>query len=396
MPIEAPHESQAEASGSTGRSKHIMIVAGEDSGDIHGAALVRAIHRLNPGTRFFGMGGHRMREGGVEIIADASQMAVVGVTDVLLHLKLILQIMNRLESVIRERKPDLLILIDYPGFNLRLAKSAKKMGTVILYYISPKVWAWGKGRIATIRRYIDKMAVIFPFEESLYKNAGVNASFVGHPLLDIVKTKYQREEALDKFGLAKDKTTIALLPGSRRSEVDRLLPEMLKAAVLIRENRPGVQFVLPLADTISPESITPMTDANPVKVHIIRNETYDALAVSDIAIVASGTATLETALLDVPMVIIYRVSALTYYLAKVAVRIEHLGLVNILAGKTVVPELLQKEATGEKIAAEILDMLTNRDRIDAMKTEYSQIKTMLGERGAADRAARLALGMVGG
>ncbi len=373
-----------------------MIVAGEDSGDIHGASLVQAIHRLNPGTRFFGMGGHRMRESGVEIIADASQIAVVGVTDVLLHLKLILQTMNRLESAIGERKPDLLILIDYPGFNLRLAKSAKKMGTVILYYISPKVWAWGKRRIATIRRYVDRMAVIFPFEEPMYKNAGVSASFVGHPLLDIVKTKYQREEALDKFGLAKDKTTIALLPGSRRSEVDRLLPEMLKAAVLIRENSPGVQFVLPLADSISPESIAPMMDANPITVHIVRNDTYDALAVSNIAIVASGTATLETALLDVPMVIIYRVSALTYYLAKVAVRIEHLGLVNILAGRTVVPELLQKEATGEKIAAEILDMLTNRGRTDAMKTEYSRIKTMLGERGAADRAAKLALGMVGG
>jgi len=396
MPIEATHESQAEASGSTGRSRHIMIVAGEDSGDIHGASLVRAIHRLNPRTRFFGMGGHRMREAGVEIIADASQIAVVGVTDVLLHLKLILHIMNRLESAIRELKPDLLILIDYPGFNLRLAKSAKNMGTVILYYISPKVWAWGKRRIATIRRYVDKMAVIFPFEEPMYRNAGVDASFVGHPLLDIVKTKYRCEEALEKFGITKDKTTIALLPGSRRSEVDRLLPEMLKAAVLIKENRPGVQFVLPLADTISPESVAPMMAANPVTVQIVRNDTYDALAVSDIAIVASGTATLETALLDVPMVIVYRVSALTYYLAKLAVRIEHLGLVNILAGRTVVPELLQNEATGEKIAAEILDMLNNRERMDAMKAEYSRIKALLGERGAADRAASLALGMIAG
>ena len=335
MPIEATHESQAEEAGSTGRSKTIMIVAGEDSGDIHGASLVRAIHRLNPRTRFFGMGGHRMREAGVDMIVDASQTAVVGVTDVLVNLRVILRIMKRLRSAIGELKPDLLILIDYPGFNLRLAKSAKKMGTVILYYISPKVWAWGKRRIATIRRCIDKMAVIFPFEEPMYKNAGVDVSFVGHPLLDIIRTKYQHGEALQRLGLRKNMTTVALLPGSRRAEVNRLLPEMLKAAVLIKDERPETQFVLPLADSISPESIASMMDAKQVTVHIVQNDTYDALAVSDIAIVASGTATLETALLDVPMVIVYRVSAITYYLAKLAVRIDHLGLINILAGRTV-------------------------------------------------------------
>lgn len=396
MPIEMSNERAEEKTGSADRLKSIMVVAGEDSGDIHGADLIRAIKRLEPQVRFLGMGGHRMREAGMELIADASQMAVVGVTDVILRLRLIMNVLKRLESAIQKSKPDLLILIDYPGFNLRLAKSAKKMGTKILYYISPKVWAWGKGRIETIRIYVDKMAVIFPFEEPMYREAGVDATFVGHPLLDTVRTRYNHREAIEIFGLEKNRTTIALLPGSRLAEVSRLLPEMLEAAILLKEKLPEVQFVLPLADTIPLEFVTAIIDANPVMIRVIRSDTYDALAISDLAIVASGTATLETALLETPMIIVYQVSAITYFLAKMAVRIDHIGLVNIMAGKTVAPELLQKEAKAEKIAAEAIDILTNQERMTAMKTEYLKIKAMLGEKGAADRAARLALGMING
>jgi len=396
MPMEVTNENTNTGNVLTGRRKSIMVVAGEDSGDIHGADLIRAIKRQEPQVRFFGMGGHRMREAGMEMIADASQMAVVGVTDVILHLRLIMRVMHKLEAAIREYQPDVLILIDYPGFNLRLAKSAKRMGTVILYYISPKVWAWGKRRIETIRRYVNKMAVIFPFEEPMYRQAGVDAVFVGHPLLDIVRKKYRHDEAVEKFGLRKNATTITLLPGSRRAEVSRLLPEMLKAAALLKERLAEVQFVLPLADTISPESVAAMINAQPVPIHVIQGDTYDALAVSHIAVVCSGTATLETALLGTPMVIVYRVSALTYYLARMAVRIDHLGLVNILAGKTVAPELLQDEANAERIAAEVMDILSASKRGAAMKAEYARIKAMLGEPGAADRVARLALGMISG
>jgi lipid-A-disaccharide synthase len=307
---------------------------------------------------------------------------------------MILKVMSRLKASMRKDRPDLVILIDYPDFNLSLAKAAKKYGIKVFYYISPQVWAWRKGRIGQIKKTVDKMAVILPFEASFYSKAGVNAEFVGHPLLDVVGTKYSRKEAMLKFGLKEGVTTVGILPGSRQSEVARLLPEMLRAAEIIEKKLKPVQFVLPLADTLNITFVSQMISQYPIKVEVIRNEVYDVMACADIAMVASGTATLETALMETPMVIIYKVSAPSYYVGKMVINVDHIGLVNIIAGKTVVPELIQDEASPEKIAAMVVDILSDSKRMADIKIELSKIRDMLGSPGAAERTARLAFEML--
>lgn len=372
-----------------------MIVAGEASGDFHAANLIRAMLRHDPQIDFYGMGGAHMRSAGAELIASADEVAVVGLTDVIARFGVIMGIMNSLKKRMKEKRPDLLILVDYPGFNLRLAKSAKALGIKVYYYISPKVWAWGEGRIKKIRDSVDKLGVVFPFEEKLFRDAGVNAVFIGHPLLDDVKRKYSTDEACRKFGIDETQIKIALLPGSRRSEIALLLPEMLKAACTIEKTFPGAQFVLPVADSIPEQMVTDIVSRYPVKVRIVRHDTYDAIGISDLVIVASGTATLETALLEKPMIIVYRVSPLTYHVGKMFIRIENIGLPNIISGRQVVPELLQHDATADKIAAEALDILKDEKRRLTMTEELAKIRKTLGETGAAERAAGLALEMIG-
>jgi len=378
----------------TGNTKQIMIVAGEASGDLHGGSLVRAMHRIDPTIRFYGVGGRMLKEAGVKLVEDSADMAVVGLTEVFSKLGMILKVMSRLKASMRKDRPDLVILIDYPDFNLSLAKAAKKYGIKVFYYISPQVWAWRKGRIGQIKKTVDKMAVILPFEASFYSKAGVNAEFVGHPLLDVVGTKYSRKEAMLKFGLKEGVTTVGILPGSRQSEVARLLPEMLRAAEIIEKKLKPVQFVLPLADTLNITFVSQMISQYPIKVEVIRNEVYDVMACADIAMVASGTATLETALMETPMVIIYKVSAPSYYVGKMVINVDHIGLVNIIAGKTVVPELIQDEASPEKIAAMVVDILSDSKRMADIKIELSKIRDMLGSPGAAERTARLAFEML--
>ena len=381
-------------SSETGNEKHIMIVAGEASGDLHGGNLVQAMHRIDPTIRFYGVGGRKLKEAGVTLMADSADMAVVGLTEVVSKLGMILKVMAQLKTSMREDRPDLVILIDYPDFNLSLAKAAKKYGIKVFYYISPQVWAWRKGRIKQIKKTVDKMAVILPFEASLYNEAGVNVEFVGHPLLDVVGAKYSRKEAILKFGLKEGVTTVGILPGSRQSEVARLLPEMLKAAEIIEKKLKPVQFALPLADTLDIAFVSQIISEYSIKVELIRNEVYDVISCADIAMVASGTATLETALMETPMVIIYKVSAPSYYVGKMVINVDHIGLVNIIAGKTVVPELIQDEASPEKIAAMIMDIITDRKRMADIKTELSKIRDMLGSPGAAERTARLAFEML--
>jgi lipid-A-disaccharide synthase len=335
-----------------------------------------------------------MKAAGVELIADSADMAVVGLTEVVSKLGMILKVMTQLKASLKADKPDLIILIDYPDFNLPMAKAAKKNGIRVFYYISPQVWAWRKGRIGKIKKIVDKMAVILPFEALLYHEAGVDATFVGHPLLDVVKTKYSRKEALAKFGLSEGVITVGILPGSRQSEVVRLLPDMLKAAEIIEKKIAPVQFVLPLADTLDVAFVSHIIEHYPVTVRIIRDEVYDVIGCADIAMVASGTATLETALMETPMIVIYKVSAPSYYVGKMVINVGHIGLVNIIAGKTVVPELIQDEASSEKIASAIIDILTDGARMNHIKVELSKIRGMLGSPGAAERAARLAYEML--
>ncbi|MCK4534034.1 MAG: lipid-A-disaccharide synthase, partial [Syntrophobacterales bacterium] len=288
----------------------IMIVAGEASGDLHGANLVRAMHDINPDLCFYGVGGERMKEAGVSLTAHSSEMAVMGITEVLPRLGFILKVKRELKKSLRQSRPATLILIDYPGFNLPLAKFAKENGIKVFYYISPKVWAWRKKRIYALERYVDRIALILPFEEQVYEKVNLDARFVGNPLLDTVRRQYTRGEALKKFGLKEGLTTIALLPGSRKGEVTRLLPEMIGMAKILKDRIPTIQFVLPLADTLSSDFVRGLADRYGVDFKIVERNVYDVVGLSDIAVVASGTATLETALLGVPMIIVYRVSPL--------------------------------------------------------------------------------------
>lgn len=371
-----------------------MIVAGEASGDLHGGNLVRAMHEIDPDLSFYGVGGKKMQAAGVELLADAADMAVVGLTEVVFKLGMILRVMRRLKSSLAKRPPELVILIDYPDFNLPLARAARRRGIKVLYYISPQVWAWRKDRIDIIRNAVDRMAVILPFEEEFYRKAGVDVTFVGHPLLDEVRRKYPRDEALKCFGLRDEAITVAILPGSRKSEVVRLLPEMLRACRILTEKISPLQFVLPLAGTLAPDFVRDILRQFPVRVNVIPDEIYDVIAVSDAAMVASGTATLETALLETPMVVVYKVSGLSYAVGRRFIRVDHISMVNLIAGRRVVPELIQDDANPERIAAEVRELITRRGKAREMKLALAEIRGKLGTPGASRRTAQIACDML--
>jgi lipid-A-disaccharide synthase len=376
------------------KNKTIMIVAGEASGDMHGANLVREMLNLDPALNFYGIGGNRLREEGVELLANASDMAVVGLTEVVSKLGSILKIMGMMKRSLDERRPDLVILIDYPDFNIPLAKAARKRGIKVFYYISPQVWAWRKSRIGQIKKTVSKMAVILPFEVETYRQKGFEVNYVGHPLLDMVKLNYSKQASRKKFGLSEDKITIGILPGSRTSEVRILMPELLRAAQILKREMPALQFVLPLADTLEETSVTEIISGFNVKVKVVPGHTYDVISCADLALVASGTATLETALLGVPMIIVYKISLLSYFIGRLFVHVKNIGLVNIIAGKTIVPELIQGDASGKRIAAESLSILKNGERRQKMIKELEAIRGRLGEPGAARRAAQIAHDMI--
>jgi len=302
--------------------------------------------------------------------------------------------MGIMKKSLDERRPDLVILIDYPDFNLPLAKAAKKRGIKVFYYISPQVWAWRKGRIGQIKKSVDKMAVILPFEVDTYGQDDFAINYVGHPLLDMVKLNYSKQESRKKFGLAEKKITIGILPGSRLSEVKKLMPELLRAAEILEQEMPDIQFVLPLADTLEKKIVTEIISRFTVKVHVISGHTYDVISCADLALVASGTATLETALLGVPMVIVYKISLLSYVIGRLIVDVNNIGLVNIIAGKTIVPELIQGDASGERIAEEALAILTNKEKNQEIIKDLKAIRAKLGEPGAAIRAAQIACNMI--
>ncbi len=372
-----------------------MIVAGEASGDLHGAYLVQAMKEMMPNVSFCGVGGHKMQQAGVKLLANVSDLAVMGLVEVLGRLKSILGIMAVLKRILDADRPHLLILIDYPGFNLKLAKAAKRRGVKVLYYISPKVWAWRRGRVKTIRQTVDHMALIFPFEEDIYRKAGVPATFVGHPLLDEIEVRKTIDEIKHEFDLEADKTTVALLPGSREGEVHRILPVMVQAAKILADRFPAIQFVLPVAHTLPSGLISGIFSHAGIMIRLVTGRTHEVLTASDVAVVASGTASLETALLVKPMVIVYKVSPLTYFLGKMIVRIRHAGLPNIIAGRTIVPELIQKDFTPQRVADEITLILKDRQVRNRMIHDLMALKKRLGESGASRRTGRLACSMLG-
>jgi lipid-A-disaccharide synthase len=377
------------------KSKTVMIIAGEASGDMHGASLVQEMLKINPELTFFGIGGNKMSEAGVQLLANVSQTAVVGLTEVVSKLSGFIKIIRSLHKSLDKLKPVLVILIDYPDFNLNIvARAAKKRNIKIFYYISPQVWAWRRGRINQIKKLVNKMAVILPFEVDIYAGKGFPVHYVGHPLLDLVKQNYSKAESRQKLNLPENKTTIGLLPGSRISEVEKLLPEMLQAAAILAQHIPDSQFVLPLADTLEEKVIAGIISRCSLKVNVLRGNTYDVISCTDLAIVASGTATLETALLGIPMIIVYKISPLSYFIGKLVISVKNIGLVNIVAGKTIVPELIQDEATGERIALEALTILTNDEKKQQIIKELNEIRAKLGNPGAAIRAAKLACDML--
>ncbi|HPC86764.1 MAG TPA: lipid-A-disaccharide synthase [Smithellaceae bacterium] len=378
-----------------GRAPKVMIVAGEASGDLHGALLVREMLAVNPSLEFFGIGGNRMQEAGVKLLAHAADIAVVGVSEVFSKTAVLLRTVSRMKESMDRLKPNLVILIDFPDFNLNIAaRAARKRGIRVFYYISPQVWAWREGRVEQIKRLVDQMAVILPFEVDFYAARGFDVHYVGHPLLDIVKTPFTAQEARAHFGLSENKTTIGLLPGSRNSEISKLLPEMIEAAQIISRTIPEAQYILPLADTLEQKTVAGFLPGSGPNILIVPGRTYDVLACCDLAIVTSGTATLETGLMGVPMVIVYKVSLFSELIGRMIIRQQHIGLVNILAGKTVAPELIQRDACKERIAFEALAILQNQKKRQQIIQELGDIRAKLGEPGAAGRAAQIACNMI--
>jgi len=369
--------------------RRIMIVAGEASGDIYGADLVREAHRLDPELHFIGIGGQRMREAGVQTMVDSADMAVVGLVEVLKHFDVISAAFLKLKKILREDPPALLILIDYPGFNLRLAKVARRAGVKVLYYISPQIWAWRQGRLKKIARLVDHMAVILPFEAAFYERAGVPVTFVGHPLLDMVQVSMNREQAAASFGLDPSRKIVGLFPGSRNNEIERLLPVIIDSAKALEKQFPGLQFVVPIASTLKKDDLEPQFQTAGLTVTFTHERIHDLIRACDAVISVSGTVTLEIALIGTPMVIIYKLSPLTYLLAKQLVKIEHIGLCNIIAGETVVREMIQHEANPEMISAEIGKIVANVTYANEMRHKLSAVRSQLKSGGASANVARL-------
>jgi len=367
--------------------KRIMIVAGEASGDLHAAGLVKSLKLIDPHLQFFGLGSKKMQEAGVKVIYDMSRLAIVGFFEILNHLGTFKALFEKLKKMLETKKVDAVILVDYPGFNLRLAKVAKEKNIPVIYYISPQIWAWGKDRIDLIKRYVDKMIVIFGFEEDIYKEVGVKVNFVGHPFLDIVRPEWKKEDAIWHLKLNHHSTKIALLPGSREKEVTTHLPIILKACEIIKKSIPDAEFILSKRKELDPQLYNRILQRSRIKVHFLENRPYDILNVSDIAIVSSGSATLETAIIGRPMVIIYKTSILTWLFARRLIRISNIGLVNIVAGKRIVPELVQFEVTPKNIAEELMRILKDKKLYHHIKEGLERVKSKLGEPGATRRAA---------
>lgn len=377
-------------------AQRILIVTGEPSGDLLASRLVEAMRRANPALTFSAMGGEKLKAAGAEIVFDIAHHAVMGITEVAGHLGKLYRVFRELKRTIERGRPDLVILVDYPDFNLRLAKVAKRHQVPVLYYVSPQIWAWRTSRIRQIAATVSTMIVVFPFELPLYLKAGVKAYFVGHPLLDMVKVSRSREENAQRFGLSPQRTTIGLLPGSRLSEVKRILPAMLEAARRLSLQFTDLQFIIPMAPGLHREEIEKLTGASGVSPVLVRNSMYEVIDTSMLVIVASGTASLETALLAKPMVIVYRMSLVSYLIARLLVRVPFIGMANIIAGRKVVPELIQGKASGEGIAAEAGRLLADTSYYERVRGELALIKKQLGEPGASERAADIALGMLGG
>jgi len=367
-------------------SKKIFIVSGEESGDMHGASLIKELKTLVPGLEVRGMGGYRMREEGLEGL-DSKEVSVVGIVEVLEKSPKMIATLSSLKKTLRNERFDAAVFIDFPDFNLRLAKAAKAQAIPVIYYISPQIWAWRKGRIKKIARLVDKMLVILPFEEEIYRKASVDVEYVGHPLSDAAQSHLTKLEARTALELPSAGPVIALLPGSRSAEVGRHLPVMLEAASLIQKGL-GVNtnFIIPAARSVDSGAFGEASHCPGITVTIVPGEMYEVLRASDAAVVASGTATLETALIGTPMVIVYKMSKFSYGIGRALISVDYIGLPNIIAGQKVATELIQSDVTAGNIAAEILEILKDSKKRNHIIKQFKDIKALLGK-GATRKAA---------
>ena len=375
----------------------LMIVAGERSGDIYGAELTHALRERLPNPELFGGGGEAMRLAGVDTIVDAHQLTMIGITEVIGGLPRAYRAFHALLAEVDKRRPQLAVLIDFPDFNLRLAKQLKKRGIRVIYFVSPQVWAWRKGRLRQLKARIDKMLCILDFEEAIYRQAGIPVLYVGHPLVDLVQPRLTRQQFFNEIGLEPATVTVALLPGSRAKEVSHILPTMLEAAHRLSLTRKA-QFVVAVAPTLDTRwmekaLLEPYTGR--VTVRTATHATYDALQHCEVAIVASGTATLEAALCERPMVVVYRVSPLTWLLGSLLVHVPFYSMVNILAGRPLVPELIQSEFTAAKVAGRVEYLLDHPQACEEIAQELRALKGRLGPGGAVGRAADAVAGVFG-
>jgi lipid-A-disaccharide synthase len=376
------------------KPSHVMILAGEASGDAHAAELVEQLRQLQPDIEISGMGCSEMIRAGVDVFFDSSIIAVVGLVEVLRHWGDIKRAMAVVKQRLEDTRPDLLVLVDYPEFNLKMARHARELGIPVLFYISPQVWAWRPKRIHKIGRLIDRMAVIFRFEKQYYEDAGIPVSFVGHPLVDKVKTSATADTLRARLEIPAQSRVVGLFPGSRRSEVSRLLPVMFEVAKRMRKRDSELQFVLPVAATLDFEDISRQTRDCGVDIRVSREEIYDIISCCDAIATCSGTVTLEIAMLKVPMCILYKVSPLTYQIMRRLVTIPHIGLVNIVAGDAVVKEFLQSQADPQKVSQELFDLLENPEYRAGIESGLESVRENLGSGNGSRNVAELVLAML--
>jgi lipid-A-disaccharide synthase len=366
-----------------------MISCGEASGDLYAGALVQAVRARDAHVEVFGFGGPTLARAGADLVGNYAGFSVTGLVEAASVLARSRRMLAALGAAARDRRPDVFVAIDFPDFNFQLLPVIHGLGIPIVYYVSPQLWAWRAGRMTTIQRYVSRMLVIFPFETAMYEKAGVPVEFVGHPLLDLAAASAPREEWLARLRLDPARPVVALLPGSRPNEVRRILPVLARAMPLVAARLPDVQFVVARAPSLEDRLFAPLTAHRDHRapVAIVANATDDALAAADAVVTASGTATIQTALHGAPMVIVYRLAPLTYAMGRAVVRVPAYGMVNLVAGRHVVPELIQRAFTAERVAAEILSLLTDRARADAMRRDLAEVRAALGGPGASARAA---------
>ncbi len=376
------------------KSLKILFSAGESSGDQHAANMFLELKKQQPDIVGLGMGGAKMAQAGIDIRYDSANIAVIGVVEVIKHYAEIRRALKLMQQLVATERPDLLVCVDYKEFNFKLARYAKQQGIKVLFYVSPQVWAWRPGRVKAYGKVIDMMAVIFPFETAYYDAEKVPVRYVGHPSVDKVQAQRSKDEDLTFFGLDKNKPVVGLLPGSRANEIKRMLPVMLAAAEKIQANLPGCQFILPQADSISDALLDGYIRQSPLALTVIKNQPYDAIQCCDAVMTASGTATLEIALLTVPMVIAYKLSTLTYWLGRWLVNTPFIGLPNIVSGKSIIKELIQHDATAGNLSAEVMRILTDKAYAEQMRENLNQVKQRLGQGGGSKNMAQLALEML--